>query len=98
MRNAAAGGRAVTGRCGRAMSHNAGAAVEPTAGEREVRIANPDRVYFPETGATELDLVQYYLSVGDPDEEPPAQFRPGWRGRTGAPRGRPRGGATRRRR
>jgi DNA ligase D len=30
-----------------------------------VRISNPDRVYFPETGATKLDLVQYYLSIGD---------------------------------
>lgn len=34
-------------------------------GERTVRISNPDRVYFPESGATKLDLVNYYLSVGD---------------------------------
>ena len=34
-------------------------------GERSVRISNPDRVYFPESGATKLDLVNYYLSVGD---------------------------------
>ena len=40
-------------------------AVELEVGERTVRISNPDRVYFPETGATKLDLVQYYLSVGD---------------------------------
>ena len=33
-------------------------------GERSVRVSNPDRVYFPETGATKLDLVQYYLAVG----------------------------------
>lgn len=30
-----------------------------------MRVSNPDRVYFPATGATKLDLVQYYLSVGD---------------------------------
>ena len=39
--------------------------MELTVGERTVRISNPDRVYFPETGATKLDLAQYYLSVGD---------------------------------
>src|SRR5215203_3686249 len=34
-------------------------------GDREVRVTNPDRVYFPKTGATKLDVVNYYLSVGD---------------------------------
>jgi len=34
-------------------------------GERDVRVSNPDRVYFPATGATKLDLVSYYLAVGD---------------------------------
>jgi DNA ligase D len=34
-------------------------------GDREVRISNPDRVYFPARGETKLDLVHYYLSVGD---------------------------------
>ena len=34
-------------------------------GERSVRITHPERVYFPATGATKLDLAQYYLSVGD---------------------------------
>jgi DNA ligase D len=33
-------------------------------GERTVRVSNPDRVYFPATGATKLDLVDYYLAVG----------------------------------
>jgi len=33
-------------------------------GERTVRVSNPDRVYFPEIGATKLDLVEYYRSVG----------------------------------
>jgi DNA ligase D len=40
-------------------------AVELEVGDRTVRISNPDRVYFPATGATKLDLVRYYLSVGD---------------------------------
>jgi DNA ligase D len=40
-------------------------AVEVEAGDFTVRVSNPDRVYFPETGATKLDLVNYYLAVGD---------------------------------
>jgi DNA ligase D len=40
-------------------------AVELEVGERTVRISNPDRVYFPARGETKLDLVNYYLSVGD---------------------------------
>lgn len=40
-------------------------AIELPVGDRIVRISNPDRVYFPENGATKLDLVNYYLSVGD---------------------------------
>src|SRR5215470_18080289 len=39
-------------------------ATEIQVGERTVRISNPDRVYFPATGATKLDLVEYYLAVG----------------------------------
>ncbi len=34
-------------------------------GDREVAISNPTKVYFPETGDTKLDLVQYYLAVAD---------------------------------
>lgn len=34
------------------------------AGGREVTITNPDRVVFPRTGHTKLDLVRYYLAVG----------------------------------
>jgi len=30
-----------------------------------VRVSNPDRIYFPDLGLTKLDLVEYYLSVGD---------------------------------
>jgi DNA ligase D len=40
-------------------------AIEILVGEHTVRVSNPDRVYFPATGATKLDLVQYYLAVGD---------------------------------
>jgi DNA ligase D len=40
-------------------------AVDLEVGDREVRITNPDRVYFPARGETKLDLVRYYLSVGD---------------------------------
>ncbi|WP_027500716.1 non-homologous end-joining DNA ligase [Rhodococcus sp. UNC363MFTsu5.1] len=40
-------------------------AVEIEVDGRMVRVSNPDRVYFPATGATKLDLVEYYLSVGD---------------------------------
>jgi bifunctional non-homologous end joining protein LigD len=32
---------------------------------REVTITNPDKVFFPRTGHTKLDLVNYYLSVAD---------------------------------
>jgi DNA ligase D-like protein (predicted polymerase) len=40
--------------------------VDSGGGElRTIRISNPDRVYFPESGETKWDLVDYYLSVGD---------------------------------
>ena len=32
---------------------------------REVTVSNPDKVYFPKTGHTKLDLVTYYLSVAE---------------------------------
>src|SRR5215472_13164666 len=39
------------------------------AGGREVRVSNPDRVIFPATErtrpVTKLDIVNYYLAVGD---------------------------------
>jgi DNA ligase D len=40
-------------------------AIELEVGDRDVRITNPDRVYFPQTGHTKLDLARYYMSVGD---------------------------------
>ena len=39
--------------------------VEVDVDDRVVRVSNPDRVYFPARGETKLDLVEYYLSVGD---------------------------------
>ena len=31
----------------------------------DVSVSNPDKVFFPKTGHTKLDLVRYYLSVAD---------------------------------
>ena len=39
--------------------------VEIDVDDKTVRVTNPGRVYFPETGATKLDLVEYYLAVGE---------------------------------
>jgi DNA ligase D len=38
---------------------------ELTAGNRTVKITNPDRIYFPDLGVTKLGLAGYYLSVGE---------------------------------
>ncbi|MGO1342649.1 MAG: ATP-dependent DNA ligase, partial [Cellulosimicrobium funkei] len=32
---------------------------------RTVRVTSPDRVVFPARGLTKLDVVQYFLDVGD---------------------------------
>jgi bifunctional non-homologous end joining protein LigD len=32
---------------------------------REVAVSNPQKVYFPRTGHTKLDLIRYYLAVAD---------------------------------
>ena len=42
-----------------------GEAIELEIDDKVVRISNPDRVYFPARGETKLDLVEYYLAVGD---------------------------------
>ena len=39
--------------------------VELEVGERLVKVTNPDKVYFSARGETKLDLVEYYLAVGD---------------------------------
>ena len=52
--------------------------VEIEAGDRSVRISSPDRVYFPARGETKLDLVRYYLPVGDGIvRDPPPYLDPG---------------------
>jgi bifunctional non-homologous end joining protein LigD len=35
------------------------------AAGREVRLSNPSKLFFPETGHTKLDLANYYLQVAD---------------------------------
>jgi DNA ligase D len=40
-------------------------ATEVQVGEHAVRVTHPERVYFSARGETKLDLVNYYLSVGD---------------------------------
>jgi DNA ligase D-like protein (predicted polymerase) len=40
-------------------------AIELTVGGRAVRVTNPDRPYFPESGTTKLDVVRYFVAVGD---------------------------------
>lgn len=45
-----------------------GEAIEIEVTGQPVRVSNPDKIYFPELGAhggRKLDLVKYYLSVGD---------------------------------
>src|ERR1700737_2335020 len=37
--------------------------IEPAG--REVTITNPDKVFFPRTGHTKLDLVRYYMAVAE---------------------------------
>jgi DNA ligase D len=39
--------------------------VELEVGERVVKVTNPDKVLFPARGETKLDLVHYYLAVGE---------------------------------
>jgi DNA ligase D len=48
-----------------AAAKGTSSAVEIEVGPHTVRVTNPDRVYFPKTGWTKRDLVDYYLSVGD---------------------------------
>jgi DNA ligase D len=39
--------------------------VELEIGGRTVKVTNPDKVFFRTRGGTKLDLVQYYVAVGD---------------------------------
>ncbi len=47
------------------MARSTSPAVEIEVDDRVVRVSNPERVYFPSRGETKLDLVHYYLSVGE---------------------------------
>jgi DNA ligase D len=40
-------------------------AIELAVGERTVRVSNPSKTYFAEKGITKLDVVEYFLAVGD---------------------------------
>ena len=40
-------------------------AIELAVGERTVRVSNPGKTYFAEKGITKLDVVEYFLAVGD---------------------------------
>jgi DNA ligase D len=39
--------------------------IELDVGDRLVKVTNPDKVFFAARGETKLDLVRYYLAVGD---------------------------------
>jgi len=42
-----------------------GEAVELSVGDKQVRLSNPGKIYFPERGFTKLDIAQYYMSVSE---------------------------------
>src|SRR6478609_6348530 len=39
--------------------------VEIEVGDRTVRVSNPEKPYFPEVGLRKIDVVNYYVSVGE---------------------------------
>src|SRR5258705_3366437 len=39
--------------------------IELEIGARVVKVTNPGKVYFPARGETKLDLVHYFIAVGD---------------------------------
>ena len=41
------------------------AATELEVAGHTVRVSNPEKIYFPDRGFTKLDVVQYYVNVGD---------------------------------
>ncbi|PZR52731.1 ATP-dependent DNA ligase [Xylanimonas oleitrophica] len=47
------------------MAASAAPAVELDVAGRTVRVSSPDRVVFPERGITKLQVVEYFVSVGD---------------------------------
>jgi len=46
------------------VAKRANAEILEVAG-REVQVSNPEKVYFPKAGITKLELVRYYLAVGE---------------------------------
>ena len=40
--------------------------IELEVAGRTVTVSSPGKVFFPTRGETKLDLVQYYLAVGEP--------------------------------
>jgi DNA ligase D len=46
------------------MAPERGAAIELSIDGHDVRISNPERVYFSARGETKLDLANYYIAVG----------------------------------
>ena len=42
------------------------AAVELSVAGHDVQITSPDKVFFPQRGDTKMDLVDFYLAVGEP--------------------------------
>src|SRR5215472_2439378 len=54
-------GRLPAGYCGRMADGK----LSLDVGGTTVVVSNPGKVYFPRTGHTKLDLVQYYLAVAD---------------------------------
>jgi DNA ligase D len=68
VRNGANGPVGVPSRPGRSRCTFAAVATPYTeieAAGRTVRISNPAKVFFPARGETKLDLVEYYLAVGE---------------------------------
>ena len=63
--------------------------IELEVGGRTVKVTNPEKVYFPARGETKLDLIQYFIAVGDGIVRAllraavPAEAAAGGRGRRG---------------
>jgi DNA ligase D len=47
------------------MSSASGESVVVDVAGRDVTITSPDKIFFPAAGATKLDLVQFYVTIGD---------------------------------
>ena len=54
-----------TGRGSRTVATCRGLKTVVEAAGREVTVSDPDKVFFPRTGHTKIDLVRYYLAAAD---------------------------------